>query len=174
MTFFLPFFLFALFAHAYEDDASDPSSPSHTSCSYYEYLEERWQCNNTHHSYPLNYGLKYCQLFLKLGNKANLALKEFLHDTTYCLQRALEQFDLCNEPEQSRCNELERFAFGSHTSCYVENDFQGLSFSDQAHVAKRLMNLDVLLKPRLSFAQSMKIGLACAVTKVKGHHCIVQ
>lgn len=147
------------------------ADPSSTSCEYYQDLENEWGCSNTPYPYLEHYGLKYCGIFLEIALSASPPLKQFVEGTALCLQRALQAFHL--DALEKSCQELESFAFRSHASCYEENGFHLLPKEEQFLVIWQLLNLDVLLKPRFSFTQGMKIGILCAKTKIKNTHCAV-
>jgi hypothetical protein len=76
------------------------------------------QCERGPHddSYPIRYGLKYCQRFSSVS--LNDAGRRWTSATKLCLQQRLSEF-LRSNPRPS-CRALSDFAFSSHPACYTQ------------------------------------------------------
>lgn len=109
-------------------------------CEFYRCIEARMQCGEE--GYPLRYGYKYCQRFAErsrhFNNKVSLYICSlFIHKLILSLQGRQWIFDVmeCLMKDvngskiyrglltSSSCNALERMAFQSHSSCYINNGF---------------------------------------------------
>jgi hypothetical protein len=137
------------------------TEPSKDSCNFYLAQEATRQC--VHHrdkksDYLTQYGYYYCNLFL-YGDLPNRSVKlaDFLVNVRFCLQNKLSAFGPGGD-----CQDLDKFAFDSHVSCYVESKFCEVSLLDQLAVARAVAGFNILPRSIESAAQFAKIQKACA------------
>ncbi len=98
-------------------------SPSGTECTWYrKCLEKRHPCEASGHGYALSYAQKFCNLYTKRSTYFTGQGLEWVNAVRKCLQVALVPH-ICPW-SKATCEELKKFAFDSHTPCYLE-PFQG-------------------------------------------------
>lgn len=118
--------------------ASDCFNPSGENCNWYkECLEKRYQCEKTSYPYAISFAEHFCSRFGTMYNSFSAKGKQWIDATRKCLQVAL--VPLLDPSKVPTCKEIRRFAFKSHTPCYVTPSPQGpsmcdLPFTDWLHV----------------------------------------
>nr|KMM69851.1 hypothetical protein CPAG_06164 [Coccidioides posadasii RMSCC 3488] len=103
------------------------SEPVRNTCTFYETcLEERVRCGPT--GYPVACGQHYCQKFATVRGKFSDRGQVWLTDTMYCLQKKLVPYATGQKNES--CSELKKYAYATHSICYVECGVCALPPSD--------------------------------------------
>lgn len=134
-----------------QDDCRNPPMKS---CSFYRTCaESQLHCGNE--GYPLAYGEKNCNRFVK-----NLAYfspqgQDWIFKTMHCLQTAMVPvLQTC----QSTCASFQAAAFASHPSCYVNSGFCALECPDIVAV---FMTVNTDLVSLASLKQIVATGGLC-------------
>jgi hypothetical protein len=155
--FFIAYFIFCTMAHG------NDLIPSEDSCSFYLHLENKRPCIK-YTNYPVFYGYKYCSLFGELKTRWRPALAAWVSQTALCLQQKLADYEIDNSDknDEDYCYGLEKAAFSSHAECYATHGFCSLSYAQQMRIVYHLTNLDILLKPKSSLQQALKLAVQCA------------
>lgn len=117
------------------------SGPQSDSCTFYpDCLEARYHCGTE--GYPIGYGLHYCSLFAESAQDMSGAGRQWISDTRFCLQDALVPYTNATagreeegEPAAS-CEEIRKFAFGTHPACYVDSGVCKLPPTDWAVIVR--------------------------------------
>ncbi|KAL9039043.1 MAG: hypothetical protein Q9214_005036, partial [Letrouitia sp. 1 TL-2023] len=110
------------------DPMCQPSckSPRPMSCDFYRNCAEG-QLGCGPGGYPLAYGEKNCNKFVKNLKYFSAAGREWIFGTMLCLQTAMVPV---LEPCTATCSSFENAAFDSHPGCYVKSGFCGLQCPD--------------------------------------------
>ena len=103
------------------DDTSLPEwcfSPSGTECNWYrDCLEKRHPCEASGNGYALSYAEKFCNLYTERSRFFTAEGLQWVNAVRKCLQVAL--VPLIRPWSNPTCEELKKFAFDSHTPCYL-------------------------------------------------------
>lgn len=129
-------------------------------CAFYvQCLERYYPCGKDR--YALAFGQKYCQKFTKVHD-SNTSLAGFVGKTRTTLQQELIEYVNRHEGIVS-CQQLEDFAFHSHSSAYVRQPFGICSLLDAAALKTIIATIDQrdLLRPQL-WRSSFKVASHCA------------
>lgn len=105
------------------------SNPQPNTCTFYsDCLEAAIGCGDQ--GYPIRYGLRYCTLFADVAGGMSPAGQQWITDTMLCLQNALVPY--ATGEQQATCDEVKKYAFGTHPDCYVDSGLCTLPPSDWA------------------------------------------
>ncbi len=146
-------FLFILFWGVIEFPASGD-------CSYYLQLEGQKSCHlnkNNGPDYLLSYGYFYCVKFESLFNNSSRSLKTFITGTKNCLQNKIKIMS----DEKYSCEQLEKFAFETHSECYLENGYCQLSKNDRFKILSTITQINLLSKVDKTFLQYTSVINKC-------------
>jgi len=124
------------------------SNPPLRSCAFYlDCLENRdYNCGAS--GYPLAFGQHYCQVFKAAQSTFSPQGQVWLTNTMHCLQVALVP-EATGQVPKLTCSELYHKAFATHATCYVDNGFCRLPWSDMLQIVKLVrkqlfQNLDAI------------------------------
>ncbi|KAF2269831.1 hypothetical protein CC78DRAFT_452801, partial [Lojkania enalia] len=103
------------------------TNPAENTCTFYpDCLEKKVQCGAS--GYPIGYGLKYCTKFTDARPEFSSSGKAWITKTMLCLQRNLIPY--ATGEKTGTCENLKKFAFGTHPGCYVSSGVCVLPPSD--------------------------------------------
>lgn len=165
MKYFLLFFFMATIAQAAK------LIPSKDNCKVYLILEDKHACMLKKSNYLVSYGYEYCMHFQREKHKWSENLKNWIENTAYCLQENIINYDKDHQNDEFRCKDLEKAAFASHSQCYQNNGFCKLSLKDQLQIVRNVVGLDILLKPKLSLQQALKVAMDCTKENLSFARC---
>lgn len=167
MNYLLLFFFLASTAQALD------IVPTPNGCDFYLRLEMARPCIN-YTNYLISYGYKYCSLFKEVKNTWEPELQTWITNTALCLQESLATYaaTYADEDDENYCHGLEKAAFASHPECYTRHGFCNLNALQQMSVVYYLTNLDILLKPKPTLQQAIRLAVHCVSEKVQS--CSVQ
>jgi hypothetical protein len=129
------------------------ANPSSRNCEYYKTVEASYQCGSS--GYPLQFGHRLCQKYLKAEPSMSKAVKRWFPKIRLCLQQYIER----NHGSFRSCGDLHQRAIDSHVNCYLKTGFCDLSWADSIQILKvtstDILNTDII-------ALSAKVNFACA------------
>ena len=106
-------------------------TPQPGSCAFYkDCIEASVPCLASSDSYAINYGSKNCNAYKNNLNLFTTKGQSFVLGTMMCLQDALRSKVNCDWT----CPNIKATAFDSHSGCYLQNGFCGLTCQDYAAV----------------------------------------
>jgi len=129
------------------------AGPSETDCHYYLEVEQNFKCGLR--GYPLNFGHRLCEKYLRLEPEARDAVQLWFPKVRFCLQEYLE----VNSGSFLDCKDLREKALDSHVGCYAQTGFCELSAKDERQIL-RMTGIDLLRPSVLSLA--LKVRSACS------------
>ncbi|QLY26971.1 hypothetical protein [Bdellovibrio sp. KM01] len=97
---------------------------SNNSCEFYRCMEQEQPCGKK--GYWQNFGIPYCELFVKDESKFKISSQLWLQDVRLCLQERLR-----DTVEGLQCGDIKTKAIDDHVSCYVDTGFCQLPFNEQ-------------------------------------------
>lgn len=119
-------FIIKIFYIKYIYGLTNCFNPSYKSCSFYsDCLENKYHCG--HDGYPLGYGNKFCEIFKDSSYDFTKEGQDWIWNTMHCLQEELIPL----YKNTSNCTYLEKFAFNTHSECYVKTGFCNLDIKDK-------------------------------------------
>ncbi len=131
---------------------SHASKPSRSSCNYYLTVENDYNCG--FNGYPLKFGYRLCQKYLKAEPNMTRNVQKWFPKIRHCLQDYIAD----GRGSFRTCDDLHKRAINSHIGCYVKTGFCSLGIMDQADILAAtsfdLFNLDIM-------ALSLKVKAAC-------------
>ncbi|HRO67040.1 MAG TPA: hypothetical protein PL182_05710 [Pseudobdellovibrionaceae bacterium] len=145
------FFLLAIFVPLFSF-AETECRPSAGSCELYLCKEREMSCGEK--GYWLNYGLSFCEKFLRNEHSFSPACRSWLPKVRLCLQNQVQELN-----DVGSCNELRRRALHGHIDCYLHTGFCELSGRDQFQV---LWELRSALGEVQTWQESYLLAQACS------------
>jgi hypothetical protein len=130
--------------------------PSTEKCDFYTCLEAEYHCNGTEYSYPITYGLKYCQAYTDNLSKFSTKGKTWISAVRLCLQEALLKDADCN----ADCKKVQDDAFASHEHCYVDNGVCDLPLDDWIAIFETV-GIETLVSTFQAFESSIDTASEC-------------
>ncbi|WP_413561246.1 hypothetical protein [Bdellovibrio sp. HCB209] len=97
---------------------------SHESCGFYRCMEQEAPCGKK--GYWRDFGIPYCELFVRDEAKFSPDSQIWLQDVRLCLQVRLRE-----TVDGLQCGEIKNKAIDDHVSCYVDTGFCQLTFREQ-------------------------------------------
>lgn len=108
--------------------------PVANTCTFYpDCLEAKVHCGAA--GYPIGYGLKYCEAFTKARPTLSAAGKAWVTKTMLCLQDDMVPY-ATGTKKAANCAALQKAAFATHPSCYVDSGVCKLPPSDWIIIVK--------------------------------------
>lgn len=144
-------FLLAIFVPLFSLAESE-CLPSASSCEMYLCKEREMSCGRR--GYWLNYGLPFCEKFLKNERAFSPACQGWLPKVRLCLQSQARELDGVGS-----CNELRQQALHGHIDCYLRTGFCELTGRDQFQV---LWELKSALGEAQTWQESYLLAQACS------------
>lgn len=116
------------------------------SCDYYRCLENGLQCRKN--GYLIGFAQKYCERSMRILKQKMESSKseEWIYKTSYCLQKKVNDESLATSPSQVSCEKLQKDAYNSHSTCYVQSGFCDLSFKEKLSVLNSIKEEALSLK----------------------------
>ena len=93
-------------------------------CAYYQCKEQELHCGE--HGYLLNFGEKYCELYVKAEPSFTEHGQVWLDEVRSCLQMSLE-----NPTQTYTCRNVEDYAYSTHLNCYLQAGYCALPPMDK-------------------------------------------
>ncbi|WP_413578430.1 hypothetical protein ACLVWU_07815 [Bdellovibrio sp. HCB290] len=100
---------------------------SHKSCEFYHCANAEQPCGKK--GYWQDFGIPYCELFVKDEHKFSADSQTWLQEVRLCLQERLRE-----TVDGLRCSEIKPKAIHDHVSCYVDTGFCHLTFPEQLKI----------------------------------------
>lgn len=123
------------------------AGPSETDCHYYLEVEESYKCGPR--GYPLNFGHRLCEKYLRAEPEARTGVQLWFPKVRFCLQDFIAGGSFLD------CQDLRRQAINSHVDCYKKTGFCELSSKDERQIIR--MTAAELFRPSvLSLALRVK------------------
>lgn len=132
------------------------------SCDYYRCLENGLQCGKN--GYLIGFAHKYCERSMRtLKQKMESSKSEqWIYKTSYCLQKKVNDESLTVSRPLVSCEQLQKDAYNSHSTCYVQSGFCDLSFKEKLSVLNSIKEEALSLK---AWGQLFEIIEKCAQGK---------
>ncbi|EFR03964.1 hypothetical protein MGYG_06966 [Nannizzia gypsea CBS 118893] len=114
--------------HKHDDQAlASCSIPKRDNCDFYlSCLEAAVPCGRE--GYAIAYGDHYCHKFQSVLTRFSDQGKVWLSNAMYCLQEKLVPY--ATGQNQASCKAIQKYAFATHPSCYLDNGLCTLPPSD--------------------------------------------
>lgn len=128
-------FCFSFLAHGQCWNTINPS------CDVYETCFNRYcRCEGSGFEYSLSFGKTYCNAFLG-ESELTPEGKKWRDSTLRCLQEVLVPLIPIEANPSCNCEELKKFAYGSHVACYTQEGASvcDLPSSDITKIAKTII-----------------------------------
>ena len=97
------------------------------SCSFYQCKEKEQSCGAS--GYWLNFGYRYCQIFLNTEKSFSSPGQKWLDKVRVCLQTRANKIS-----QVQSCQNIRKVALDSHVGCYIDTGFCSLSFKDKSQI----------------------------------------
>jgi len=104
--------------------------PSIDNCDAYLCMEQKHSCG--YKGYPLKFGYRFCQNFLRISSQSE-AVTKWLTETRHCLQDKL-----VSNPEYN-CQNLFYGSIKDHVRCYEETGYCSLNKKEKNFVKKEIL-----------------------------------
>ncbi|PCJ15011.1 MAG: hypothetical protein COB02_18440 [Candidatus Cloacimonadota bacterium] len=135
-------------------------------CDFYtNYLEKKVECGKG--GYAIGYGYKYCSKFDKYKKNYSNYGKLWNDSAMKCLQTKLVNYINLDPYNMPSCEDLERFAFKSHPTCYTQKkySFCNLRAKDYINILKVIQAKDLLSKKGIK--QVLATAKICIKNKLR-------
>ncbi|WP_413581300.1 hypothetical protein [Bdellovibrio sp. HCB288] len=109
---------------AMDSDLFGECPTSHTSCEFYRCKAAQQPCGKN--GYWENFGIPYCEVFVKDQHKFSPDSQIWLQDVRLCLQVRLQE-----TATGLTCSKIKKAAMHDHVSCYVDTGFCNLTMREQ-------------------------------------------
>jgi len=104
--------------------------PKGTGCDWYrDCLETEYPCSDSGYGYAIEFGDKYCRLFVRNYDSFSMVGRRWLDNIRKCLQVALVD-SVLRAQVRTTCQDIRRLAFESHVPCYLHPPPGEPSFCD--------------------------------------------